>query len=1002
MAKKSKASKRRRKNLAKISRSKRNKRATESIAYEPLEPKQLLATLIVTSAADDGSGGLTLREALVQANNETTNPGLDTIQFADSLNGQTITTNSQLVITSSLNIEGPGADQLAIDGGGTSAAHRVFLIDDGTDSSEDVSISGLTISGGGNGMNGTTGAGISSNENLTLDGVSVVGNQAVGGFGGGIRSNLGSLVLRDSTVSGNSSRYGGGIYAGPSPGVVEIINSTISGNSAALTGGGISSNFAANTTIRNSTFTGNRSDSVGNGDGAGGGIDINGGSELTLHNSIVAGNFNGATGNDSPDDVAGAFQVASSHNLIGDAATSGGLADGTDGNIVGNNGSGTRVINTVLNTTLVLNGGTTATHALVTGSPAINNGDDAQAIDENDVALVNDQRGNGFTRVLDAAVDIGAVESGEVRSLRVTTDQDIVADDGLTSLREAINFANDPNAGANNDGDADGDGNIQDTVTFADGAGELFATDQTILMLVNSGVGDDFDIEQGITIQGPTDSKLTIDAQGGSRIFDLGRFELSNQTFNFSNLTLVNGDVTANRDGINGGAIRLDRDFDHFLNLKSLVLSNNSANEGGAIYARGFSNVNIDNSSIVNNESVRQGGAISLNNSNGYISNSTISGNTSGSNFASAIFNYASTRNTIIALNNVTLADNTGDGIDSFAYSEYTNPSVEIRLANSVVSGNTGDNLRTRTRVYEPGYTATATVTSLGNNISDDSSFGGISSDMLNTDPLLAPLDPTTLTHALLPSSPAIDAGNDALAVDTDGNPLQFDQNGRSRFVGTVDIGSVEDDSFLVTTNLDEDDAGDGLTSLREAIDLANNTPGDATIRFDIGLMGETITLGGSQLEITDSITIEGFGVDQLTISANDASRVFVIDDGNDSTEIDVTIRGLTIRDGNTTSGSSALTGPGAGIQNSENLTLEDVAVRSNRSDLIPGGGIGSRGGGLAHTLGNLVVTASTFADNSSLDSGGIDIASGSVEIVNSTFYDNTVRGNGGCNSCSR
>ena len=49
----------------------------------------------------------------------------------------------------------------------------------------------------------------------------------------------------------------------------------------------------------------------------------------------------------------------------------------------------------------------------------------------------------------------------------------------------------------------------------------------------------------------------------------------------------------------------------------------------------------------------------------------------------------------------------------------------------------------------------------------------------------------------------------------------------------------------------------------------------------------------------------------------------------------------------------------------------------------------------MAHSLGNLVVTASTFADNSSLDSGGIDIASGSVEIVNSTFYGNTVRGNG-------
>ena len=62
-----------------------------------------------------------------------------------------------------------------------------------------------------------------------------------------------------------------------------------------------------------------------------------------------------------------------------------------------------------------------------------------------------------------------------------------------------------------------------------------------------------------------------------------------------------------------------------------------------------------------------------------------------------------------------------------------------------------------------------------------------------------------------------------------------------------------------------------------------------------------------------------------------------MIDDDNDNAEIDVTLRGLTIRDGNTTSGSSALTGSGAGIQNKENLTLEDVAVRSNRSDLVTG-----------------------------------------------------------------
>jgi hypothetical protein len=50
-----------------------------------------------------------------------------------------------------------------------------------------------------------------------------------------------------------------------------------------------------------------------------------------------------------------------------------------------------------------------------------------------------------------------------------------------------------------------------------------------------------------------------------------------------------------------------------------------------------------------------------------------------------------------------------------------------------------------------------------------------------------------TLTHAPLPGSPAIDAGDTADAVDANDHPLRTDQRGFSRLVGdAVDIGSVE------------------------------------------------------------------------------------------------------------------------------------------------------------------------------------------------------------------
>ena len=101
----------------------------------------------------------------------------------------------------------------------------------------------------------------------------------------------------------------------------------------------------------------------------------------------------------------------------------------------------------------------------------------------------------------------------------------------------------------------------------------------------------------------------------------------------------------------------------------------------------------------------------------------------------------------------------------------------------------------------------------------------------------------------------------------------------------------------------------DNINTLREAIAFANDQSGTQTITFQSSAFptgGDAITLsvpGSNQLEITDSVIINGLGEDRVIVSANDNSRVFLIDNDNDSTEIDVTLRGLTIRDGNTSLG---------------------------------------------------------------------------------------------------
>src|SRR4029079_18609247 len=128
-------------------------------------------------------------------------------------------------------------------------------------------------------------------------------------------------------------------------------------------------------------------------------------------------------------------------------------------------------------------------------------------------------------------------------------------------------------------------------------------------------------------------------------------------------------------------------------------------------------------------------------------------------------------------------------------------------ITNSTISDNGGYNIFTVTAV-ELGHTILkasssgvnvgingGTVTSLGYNLSSDNGGGFLTGpgDQINTDPFLGPLQDNggpTLTHALLPGSPAIDAGDPNFTP-----PPHYDQRGPgfSRvFGGRIDIGSFE------------------------------------------------------------------------------------------------------------------------------------------------------------------------------------------------------------------
>jgi hypothetical protein len=173
--------------------------------------------------------------------------------------------------------------------------------------------------------------------------------------------------------------------------------------------------------------------------------------------------------------------------------------------------------------------------------------------------------------------------------------------------------------------------------------------------------------------------------------------------------------------------------------------------------------------------------------------------------------------------------------------------------------------------------------------------------------------------------------------------------------------------TLTVTNNSDTGVVGDG--SLRGEIAAAQS--GD-TVTFDPSLAGQTIALTGGELAISKSLDIEGPGADQLTISGNDASRVFDISGG-----VTVTIAGMTITDGLADGSSPVLASTGGGILNFGSLTLSNDVLSDNQAvgdpSKSPTGRPGGALGGAVANLGSadLTVRRSDFVGNQALGADG-------------------------------
>ncbi|NEO85775.1 MAG: DUF4347 domain-containing protein [Spirulina sp. SIO3F2] len=272
-------------------------------------------------------------------------------------------------------------------GGGVWARNRTITLTNSTVSgnSSRVSAAGMysskayiTNSVVSNNSSGDLGGGVYVTGTTTLTDSTIAGNISKNKGGGIYFRN--HLTAENSTISGNVSNRGGGIYS-RGGGTVTVTNSTISGNSTSDRGGGLFARGRSGGTITffNSTIANN----TANRDG--GGIFRNA-STVNLTNTIVATNVANRSGND----LSGTFNTVES-SLIGD--TAGATMTTSTNNL-------TNVEPHLL--PLGDYGGSTQTHALAADSPARNAGNSELTL------MVMDQR--GVTRILEGAVDMGAVE----------------------------------------------------------------------------------------------------------------------------------------------------------------------------------------------------------------------------------------------------------------------------------------------------------------------------------------------------------------------------------------------------------------------------------------------------------------------------------------------------------------------------------------------------------------------------------------------------------------
>ena len=255
-------------------------------------------------------------------------------------------------------------------------------------------------------------------------------------------------------------------------------------------------------------------------------------------------------------------------------------------------------------------------------------------------------------------------------------------------------------------------------------------------------------------------------------------------------LTILNSTFSGNSAERYGGAIETRV----ATTITDSTFTGNNAMRGGALDSYASITLTLERVTMNANTAIGpvvgtantfgQGGAIYFANGTLNINNSTLSGNGSSlyTSYGGAIYIFSATlniHNSTIVANLINTADVgfIGGGI-------LINDST-LSYYNTIMAGNTSDDCNTEA--------STMTIAANVNNLVRVSVGCGI--PLLTSDPKLGPLADNggpTQTRALLPGSPAIDAGNDATCLPTDQRGILRPQGDQ------CDIGAFEVNGYSV------------------------------------------------------------------------------------------------------------------------------------------------------------------------------------------------------------